>query len=289
MVKPMAKLPIMIIPNDLAAEIKKKSNTNDLFDAILNHQGKVFRSVFGRKTVQVKLGENSYFIKQHFGVGWAEIFKNLATFKKPIISACTEKLAIEKLTQIGIATTPFVAFGERGCNPATRQSFLMTQDLGDIISLEELCANWKNNPPPATFTRKLIIAVAKLARKLHEHGMSHRDFYICHLCIQQKNLDAALTNNAEIQLYLIDLHRMMIEEKQATKNSAKDIAALYFSSMNLGLSRSDYLRFAYHYGNYSDAKFWHKVQVRAHKLYAKFHTTKFQKKLAAEQASLKVH
>lgn len=285
-VRIVVKLPIMIIPNELATDIQNTQNTDDLFSAILNHQGKVFRSVRGRKTVQVNLNKNSYFIKQHFGVGWLEIFKNLVTFKKPIISARTEKLAIEKLTQIGIGTTPFVAFGERGCNPASKQSFLMTQDLGDIVSLEDLCADWKTNPPPAKFKRKLIIAVAKLAKKLHENGMSHRDFYICHLCIHQKNLDAALNDYAEIELYLIDLHRMIIRKTPSLKSSIKDIAALYFSSMDLGLSVSDYSRFMYYYGNHSSQNFWRKVEMRAVKLYTKFHSRKFQQKLAAEKASL---
>ena len=282
----MRRLNTMVMPKALASELQEQWGTDDLFSAILKQHGKVFRSVRGRKTVQVKFGGNSYFIKQHFGVGWAEILKNLVTFKKPIISARTEKLAIEKLTQIGIATTPFVAFGEQGCNPATRQSFLMTQDLGDIVSLEDLSIDWKNNPPPEKFKRKLIIAIAKLAKKLHENGMSHRDFYICHLCIHQKNLTAALSDTAEIELYLIDLHRMMIRDKPSLKNSIKDMAALYFSSMDLGLSESDYLRFAYYYGNHSSTNFWRKVQLRAIKLYAKFHSKKFQQKLAVEKASL---
>lgn len=271
---------------NIPQEIVKLLKGTDTFLALLHMPGKVFRAVRGRKTVQVTLDENSYFIKQHFGVGWLEIFKNLVTFKKPIISARTEKLAIEKLTKIGISTTPFVAFGERGCNPATRQSFLMTQDLGDIISLEDLSMDWKTNPPPAKFKRKLTIAVAKLAKKLHENGMSHRDFYICHLCIHQKNLSAVLIDNAEIELYLIDLHRMVIREKPSLKNSIKDIAALYFSSMDLGLSASDYSRFMHYYDNQSSGSFWPKVQIRAVKLYAKFHSKKFQQKLAAEKASL---
>ncbi len=272
---------------DVPQEIAKQLKGSDAFLTLLHMPGKVFRVVRGRKTVQVKLGTNSYFIKQHFGVGWVEILKNLLTFKKPIISARTEKLAIEKLAQIGIATTPFVAFGEQGCNPASRQSFLMTKDLGDIVSLEDLSADWKNNPPSAKFKRKLIIAVAKLAKKLHENGMCHRDFYICHLCIHQKNLTAALNNNAEIELYLIDLHRMFIQEKPSSKNSFKDIAALYFSTMDLDLGANDYLRFMHYYDAHTSSIFWHQVQMRAKKLYIKFNSKKFQKKLMAEKASLK--
>ena len=81
------------------------------FDQALQMQGTAFRDVPGRKTIRVQLDGKSYFIKQHFGVGWGEIFKNLLSFKLPIISAKTEKLAIEKLGEVGISTTPLVGFG----------------------------------------------------------------------------------------------------------------------------------------------------------------------------------
>ena len=107
------------------------------FDDWMSVKGKSFRDVKGRKTLRFEVDGQGYFIKQHFGVGWAEIFKNLLAFRKPVIGAKTEKLAIEKLDEIGIPTTPLVAFGERGVNPATQQSFLITRDLGNIISLED--------------------------------------------------------------------------------------------------------------------------------------------------------
>ncbi len=92
-------------------------------------EGKAFRDVPGRKTSQVELLGKPYFIKQHFGVGWAEIFKNIVSLKKPILGAMTEVEAIQKVTSLGIATTPLVAYGQRGCNPANLQSFVFTEDL----------------------------------------------------------------------------------------------------------------------------------------------------------------
>jgi heptose I phosphotransferase len=57
----------------------------------------------------------------------------------------------------------------------------------------------------------------------------------------------------------------------------KDIAGLYFSSLDAGLSRRDYLRFmrAYrgslHTALERDRPFWQKVEQRARRLYYKFH------------------
>lgn len=259
--------------NDIIPQyIRDQLPRGDAFVQIMALRGEVFRDMPGRLTINFKLGEHSYFVKQHFGVGWKEIFKNLLTLKMPIIGARTEKLAIEKLNAIGIPTTPLVAFGERGCNPATQQSFVLTQDLGDITSLEMLCAEWINNPPSARFKRRLIVAVAKIAQNLHDNGINHRDFYICHFC-----LDNVALNQDVIKLYLIDLHRVGIEERISVNARMKDMAGLYFSSMGIGLTKRDYLRFLSVYRKQPLSKtlnneigFWRKVSTRADELYKKF-------------------
>lgn len=250
----------------------------DTFEKAMALSGKPFRDVPGRKTSQVELLGKYYFIKQHFGVGWGEIFKNIFTLKWPILGALTEVKAIQKVTSLGIATTPLVAYGQRGRNPAKLQSFVLTEDLGDIISLEELCASWQEYPPSEKFRRKLIVAVAKVAKRIHENGVNHRDFYLCHLCLDRRDL----TN---INLYLIDLHRALIHNKPSKKANMKDIAALYFSSMDVDLTVRDYLRFKRHYQRQDD-EFWQHVESRAKALYAKFKSDKFQKKLAVERTKL---
>lgn len=252
----------------------------DTFEQVMALTGKPYRDVPGRKTSQVALLGKPYFIKQHFGVGWKEIIKNLLSFKKPIVSALTEVNAIQKVATIGISTTPLVAYGQRGLNPAKLQSFILTEDLGDIVSLEDHCADWESSPPNLRFKRKLIIAVAKLARTLHEHSINHRDFYLCHLCIDQKDID-----QDNVNLYLIDLHRTQLHSKTSVRGNMKDIAALFFSAMDIGLTQKDLVRFKRYYAN-PDDEFWQQVVQRAGKLYRKFNTDKFQQKLKAERNRL---
>ena len=262
-------------------EIRQHFAGDDVFAALMQLSGKAFRDVRGRKTMQISLGGKSYFIKQHFGVGWGEILKNLISFKQPILGAMTEVAAIQKLDEIGIPNTPLVAYGQRGCSPASLQSFVMTEDLGDIVSLEDLCADWKTNPPSAAFKQKLIIAIAQLAAKLHEAGLCHRDFYLCHFVLKKQALA-----HGDINLHLIDLHRML--QGQASNGSAvmKDIAGLYFSAMDCGFTDGDWALFKQHYLPQT-ADFWKKVEVRASQLYAKFHSEKFQKRLADEKSAIK--
>lgn len=253
----------------------------DAFGELMCMQGKVFRDVKGRRTIQVSLSGQSCFVKQHFGVGWREIFKNLFSFKKPVLGAMTEVAAIKKLAQIGISTTPLIGFGVKGINPATQQSFLITEDLGDIVSLEDLCADWKDNPPDVALKAGIITALAQLAAKLHGAGMCHRDFYLCHFVIKESDLAAG-----KINLILIDLHRMLLGQSSHGKAVMKDIAGLYFSAMDCGFVREDWLLFRRHYLPQSDG-FWLDVEARANQLYTKFYSDKFQKRLAKE--SLAVH
>lgn len=248
-------------------------------------QGKAFRDVPGRKTMRVEIGGKSYFIKQHFGVGWGEIVKNVISLKVPILGAMTEVRAIQKLSQIGIATTPLVAYGQRGCNPATMQSFVLTEDLGDIVSLEEMLMDSQSYPVPEDSKRLMLTAVADIASKLHIAGLCHRDFYLCHFVLSRQN---ALANHYD--LHLIDLHRMLQNQSPNGNAVMKDVAGLYFSMLQNGLcvqdlDAQDLGLFKQHYLPQT-AAFWAKVEARANKLFAKFNSAKFQRRLAKEKSAI---
>jgi heptose I phosphotransferase len=266
-------VPVLSLPRHLQQLFGENA-----FDEIMQLKGRVFRDVPGRKTMRITLGDQQYFIKQHFGIGWAEIFKSLISLKKPVIGAMTEVHAIEKLTDIGIPTTPLVAYGYRGINPAAMESFVITEDLGEIISLEDLCSEWMNKPPSVDFKQNLVKAVAELAAKLHGAGLAHRDFYLCHIIFKKESL----VNN-EVCLYLIDLHRMLLNQPSHGNAAMKDIAALYFSAMDCGLKEEDLSLFKQYYLTKTE-KFWRQVEARAKKLYAKYNSEKFQKRLEVERS-----
>lgn len=234
------------INESFSSQLGKDKKT---FDFFMSLDGTEYRSVKGRKTLQVEIGNSSFFIKKHFRTGYREIFKNIVNLKWPIIGAKNEWMAIKKLDKIGIPTTPLVAYGEKGLNPVTKESFILTQDLGDIISLETLCGDWSENPPCLKFKRKLIDAVANLSGKFHSNGLHHRDFYICHFCLDNK-----LLKEGKLHLYLIDLHRVGIAKSISKTHQLKDLSALYFSAMHIGLSQRDILRFILKYQTYFQQK-----------------------------------
>ncbi len=266
---------MIYVPEAISAHLE-----GDVFEAMMRLSGKAFRDVPGRKTMRVEIGGRNYFIKQHFGVGWGEVFKNLLSLKLPILGAMTEVRAIQKLSEIGIATTPLVAYGQRGSNPATMQSFVLTEDLGDIVSLEEMLMDSQSYLMPEDSKHLMLTVVADIASKLHSAGLCHRDFYLCHFVLSRQN---ALANHYD--LHLIDLHRMLQNQSPNGEAVMKDIAGLYFSMLQNGLDALDLNLFKQHYLP-QKAAFWTKVETRANKLFAKFNSTKFQQRLAKEKSAI---
>jgi heptose I phosphotransferase len=247
----------------------------DPFEEVERLPGEVFRHVAARKTIRVALNGDHYFAKIHYGVGWREILKNLLHLKFPVLGAGNEWTALNRLHQIGVPTMTPVAFGRKGSNPARRQSFLITEELRGTTSLEDLCATWTAQPPSFRLRKALIERVASLVRQMHTHGLNHRDCYLCHF-----HLDTATgldrTNANELRLYVIDLHRAQLRRRTPLRWLVKDLAGLYFSAMDIGITRTDRLRFIRAYEQkplreiFPDrGKFWRRVERTAVTLYRK--------------------
>jgi len=239
----------------------------DFFKVLESLEGEVFREKDGRRTFRYSLEGKSCFIKMHRGVGWRNIFKALFRLRLPVLSAKNEWMAIERLTGLGVDTMKLVGYGIRGCNPARLRSFVITEDLSHTISLEDYCRQWKNVPPPPRLKRALIKKVAGISRVLHENGINHRDYYICHFLLDVST--AVDTFEKPPPLYLIDLHRVQVRKRLPRRWRVKDIAGLYFSSMGLGLTQRDLLRFIREYRPKSlrrsleeDRLFWKSVRKK---------------------------
>lgn len=214
----------------------------DPFVEIDTLTGEVFRQVKSRRTIRFHTDGKSYFAKIHKGVGWYEIFKEFAQLKRPVLSAHNEWRALDLLRRIGVDTMTPVAYGRKGMNPARLESFIITEELVQTQGLDEYCANWRDHPGPFRLRKALIERVASIARQMHEHGMNHRDCYVCHFLLDVSDRDGLLNGDVP-RLHVIDLHRAQVRWRTPTRWVVKDLAGLYFSAMDLGLTRSDCLRF----------------------------------------------
>lgn len=228
--------------------LKRAWRDRDVFDYLENLQGEVYRAREGRRTFRFRSGDRHYFCKLHTGIGWREVIKNFSQGKMPVFGASNEWLAINRLQQLGIDTLHAVAFGKRGWNPARQKSFLVTEELTGTISLEDVADGWQDSPPAPGDKRRLIEVVARIARTMHGAGMNHRDFYLCHLLMAQSEADEGSSAVRveipdDLRLYLVDLHRAQMRAKVPTRWRVKDLAGIYFSALDAGLTRNDRLRF----------------------------------------------
>jgi len=206
----------------------------DPFAEVERLAGRVYRALEGRRTLRTEVNGRGYFVKIHHGVGWREILKNLATGKAPVLGAGNEWRALQRLHDAGVATMRAVAFGERGCNPARRHSFIMTEELAPTVDLEQVGKAWHAVQPARKHA--LIAAVAATTAAMHAAGVNHRDCYLCHFLWHQDESDP-------IRLSLIDLHRAQTRARVPRRWRDKDLAALYFSALDLPLTRNQRLRF----------------------------------------------
>lgn len=258
----------------LSEDFAKDLSAGDSFQELQAMEGEIYRDVQGRRTLQFALGGKSYFIKNHFGVGWREIFKNLLQLRLPILGAENEWRAISKLKSLGLATMTSVAYGSRGWNPARRRSLIVTEDLSDTISLEDYCKEWKKNPPDFALKLKLLSKLANISRKLHQGGVCHRDYYLCHFLMPKNCLDAG--SEQKFELFIIDLHRALIKSPLGIRWIIKDVSGLFYSAMDIGLTQRDYFRFIRIYDDMSlrdalahNAEFWGSVNTRAMAMHKK--------------------
>ncbi|NBF05765.1 lipopolysaccharide core heptose(I) kinase RfaP [Pseudomonas sp. Fl5BN2] len=223
----------------LAEPFKTLWAGRDAFAAVEELKGQVYRELEARRTLRTEVDGRGYFVKIHRGIGWGEIVKNLITAKLPVLGAGQEWLALERLHQVGVPTMTAVAYGERGANPADQHSFIVTEELAPTVSLEDFSIDWIKQPPLPALKRALIAEVARMTGMMHRAGVNHRDCYICHFLL---HTDRPITP-AELKLSVIDLHRAQTRSKITLRWRNKDLAALYFSALDIGLTRRDKLRF----------------------------------------------
>ncbi len=257
----------MINVRDDVAELFAAEQTIDDFLAI---DGVETRRFGDRSTRRFERGGRGFYIKTHGPSGWWPIVEDLLKLRRPQIGAKPEWDAIRAADSHGIPVPRIVAFGQAPGWWASRSSFLVTEEVAPAISLEEL---FETTPVDSTSRRRLVRSVARLARELHESGLNHRDFYLCHFL-----LDPAGSNSTDPRLTLIDLHRAQVRRHGPRRWQVKDLAGLYFSAMDIGLSARDLLLFL---GCYTgkpipeiladDDGFWQDVRQRAHRLYRRIH------------------
>lgn len=200
------------------------------FDAVMRLDGEIYRAKEGRRTLAFRHDGQEYFAKIHGGVGWKEIFKNLFSLKLPALDASREWQAVRLLEDCGVDTVEVVGKGVRGWNPARRESFVLMRALEERIEVEDFLKDPGGlTGVAATQLRRAIIRkVAETARKMHAAGMNHRDFYLCHFHLLERDW-SGWVRGEEFRLPVLDLHRAQLRDRVPRRWLVKDLGALLYS------------------------------------------------------------
>jgi UDP-glucose:(heptosyl)LPS alpha-1,3-glucosyltransferase len=190
-----------------------------------------------RQTLRFEINGQGYYRKWHRGVGWPEVIKNLLQLRLPVLGACNEWDALNKLRALNIPSLIPLAYGLRGKNPARQQSFIVTRELTDVIQLDYFFEQYSVG---IKAKRRILASLAAIARELHGAGINHRDFYLCHFMLKTTFI---ANQNQTPEIYLVDLHRAQLRTQVPERWLVKDLGGLLFSSLNLHFTRRDYCYF----------------------------------------------
>ena len=151
--------------------------------------------------------------------------------------AAREWRMLHALRARGFCTATPIAVGQSPAVGAVVRSFVMTAKIdggqaGDVF--------WRTHNRACQ--RALIAALAVLTRQFHTAGFIHKDYYLPHIFVVERD--------GNLDLFLIDLQRVMGPARFRHRWIIKDIGALAFSAERAGISRTDMLRF---YQQYSGA------------------------------------
>jgi len=143
-----------------------------------------------------------------------------------------EMKAIQQLRACNIPTLKPLYFAQRTID-GDRRSILITAELKDYISLEDLTHEWDDKGWPSVAERKrIIISVANVLREMHKHKLQHNCFYAKHVLLKFVDND--------IDVRIIDLEKV----KRRCLRTTATIRDLYTLSRHLGSwSATDRLRF----------------------------------------------
>lgn len=217
-----------------------RANQLDTFDRIMALPAhNPIRSFPGRNTIQLELklpggAKSVLFLKRYERSYLSPVKFLLRLFRWPGAGdeALREWENIQSLRADGIGTAlPVASGGEKKMGVVTR-SFVMTAGVeGDCA---HYCVPTFNKTRRRAFAREL----GALARRFHAAGYVHKDFYLYHVFVL-----AAATDSLKSGLVLIDLQRVICPKLFHERWRVKDLAALAYSAIKIGMRRTDLMRF----------------------------------------------
>lgn len=240
------------------------SNGLDSFGVLMGYAGgesvKVKKE---RSVVRLELGhgdgKKAFYLKRHFNESGATPrggIRSILSWKGPE-DARNEWEKTILLTELNIPTMTPVAFGEAGAGVGTggeeggkagaSGALTLTEGLEGVVKFDDYLPELAFERAGMEGVRKkraLIGELARLARRFHDGGLNHQDFYLVHFLIRP----------GSGELYLADLQRVQRRSVSQTERVSvsrwvvKDLGQFAFSALAASnFTHADLMRFAHAY------------------------------------------
>ena len=184
----------------------------------------ITRAVPGRFTTRFEAGGGVFYLKRYRGF-------------KAAWQAQNEWDCLHKLREAGIGCATPVALGQQRGLIMASESFLITEEIPNATQ-----SDWWLQKNPAR-RMELLAPVAAVARKFHDAGFSHKDFYLCHFFVQES------AGAPGLRILLLDLQRCDRPVCCTRRWLVKDLAQLHYSmTKQAGYSEAEWQEFAKCYG-----------------------------------------
>ncbi len=214
----------------------------DSFDALMGYTGgELIDERPVRTVVRLELEDGDvkrrFYLKRHY----IPLKGRLKSILNPggIGSARNEWQKMVMLKEHGYKTMEPVAYGEKKGVFETR-ALTLTEELYGAIRVEDYIPRLfkQNTPEDLKRKRRIIEKLALIARRFHQEGFNHQDFYLGHFLI----------NPSTEEIFIIDLQRVQKRNRPVRRWVMKDLAQLVFSAINTeGFHGTDLVRFGHTY------------------------------------------
>jgi heptose I phosphotransferase len=197
--------------------------------------GTMVRAMPGRTTRRVELKSpdgsmlTAYLKCYKHRLPWPQRWLGLSGSTENELESLNEWRQILALRKLGFRTAAPVAAGWRQVENKIC-SFVMTAEISGAVSGYDFWAASSDSK-----RRSFIPQLADLARRFHAAGFIHKDFYLGHIFVAERD--------DELELTLIDLQRVLGPCKFRTRWLVKDFGSMLFALQKAGAKRATQLRF----------------------------------------------
>ncbi|NQU26163.1 MAG: hypothetical protein HQ567_33165 [Candidatus Nealsonbacteria bacterium] len=218
------------------------------FDAVMaTLDGRCLRALKDRENWRLSLQDeqrrpHGIYLKKHHVRTWLTRLRAKWGTGPGETPGRVEAQNVGALTDNGVEVMRLLAYGEKLHADGLLESFVLTEELENYTDLHTFL---HHRFPPlsvrASIDRdrdltRLIREVARVARKFHEAGFNHRDFYCGHFFIRERV-------PGEFHIRLIDLQRVQHRRRFRRRWMVKDLAQLAWSAPRGRIKCTDKLAF----------------------------------------------